>query len=188
MSMRGDTELVLRLAFHRTPQAQWKELGQTILSLDGIHGEVTAVKPADPLATHDPFELDIEFAQPNFLNWSAKRETTPLPLLAIGLPDPPADAAKPIELGSPLNVTVKLKLDLPPIFAAQPPVASSVVARLRRIQIQLSFRGSFADRRAFARFQDAQAACFAHGRLPRLFARRHRGSKSSARRNQHGLW
>ena len=49
-----------------------------------------------------------------------------MPLLAIGLPDPPADAAKPIELGSPLNVTVKLKLDLPPVFAAQPPVASSV--------------------------------------------------------------
>jgi len=78
------------------------------------------------MATHDPFELDIEFAQPNFLNWSARRETTPLPLLAIGLPDPRADAAKPIELGSPLNVTVKLKLDLPPVFAAQPPVASSV--------------------------------------------------------------
>ena len=41
-SMRGDTELVLRLAFHRTPQAQWNDLGQTILSLDGIRGEVTA--------------------------------------------------------------------------------------------------------------------------------------------------
>ena len=125
-TMRGDTELVLRLAFHRTPQAQWNELGQTILSLDGIRGEVTSVKPADPMATHAPFELDVEFAQPNFLNWSARRETTPLPLLAIGLPDPPADAAKPIELGSPLNVTVKLQLNLPPIFAAQPPVASSV--------------------------------------------------------------
>jgi tetratricopeptide (TPR) repeat protein/transglutaminase-like putative cysteine protease len=125
-AMRGDTELVLRLAFHRTPQAQWKELGQTILSLDGIHGEVTAVKPADPLAAHDPFVLDIEFAQPNFLDWSAARETTPVPLLAIGLPDPPANAAKPVELGSPLSVIVKLKLDFPPDLAAQPPVASSV--------------------------------------------------------------
>ncbi|MGA8011081.1 MAG: DUF3857 domain-containing protein [Candidatus Acidiferrales bacterium] len=126
-AMRGDTELVLRLAFHRTPQAEWKQLGQTILSLDGIRGEVTSVKPADPMATHDPFELDIEFALPNFLNWSARRETTTLPLLAIGLPDPPADATKTIELGSPLNVNVKLQLNLPPIFAAQPPVASSVV-------------------------------------------------------------
>jgi tetratricopeptide (TPR) repeat protein len=125
-AMRGDTELVLRLAFHRTPQAQWNDLGQTILSLDGIHGEVTDVKPGDPMATHDPFEFDIDFTESNFLDWSSKRANTPLPLLAIGLPDPPEDAARPIELGSPLNVTVKLKLGLPPIYTAQPPASVSI--------------------------------------------------------------
>ena len=125
-AMRGDTELVLRLAFHRTPQAQWNDLGQTILSLDGIHGEVTDVKPGDPTSTHDPFQLDIDFTQSNFLDWSSKRANTPLPLLAIGLPDPPENAAKPIELGSPLDVTVKLKLGLPPIYTAQPPASVSI--------------------------------------------------------------
>jgi tetratricopeptide (TPR) repeat protein len=125
-ALRGDTELVLRLAFHKTPQAQWNQLGQTILSLDGIRGEVTAVNPSDPMATHDPFKLDISFSQSYFLDWSSKRATTPLPLLAIGLPDAPKDAAKPIELGSPLSVDVKLKLSLPPAYAAQPPVAASI--------------------------------------------------------------
>jgi tetratricopeptide (TPR) repeat protein len=125
-AMRGDTELVLRLAFHRTPQAQWNDLGQTILSLDGIHGEVTGVKPGDPKSTHDPFELDINFTQSNFLDWSSKRANTPLPLLAIGLPDPPENVAKPIVLGSPLDVTVKLKLGLPPIYTAQPPASVSI--------------------------------------------------------------
>jgi tetratricopeptide (TPR) repeat protein len=125
-AMRGDTELVLRLAFQRTPQAQWNDLGQTILSLDGIHGEVTSVKPGDPNSTHDPFELDINFTQPNFLDWSSKRANTPLPLLAIGLPDPPEDVAKPIQLGSRLDVTVKLKLGLPPIYTAQPPASVSI--------------------------------------------------------------
>jgi tetratricopeptide (TPR) repeat protein len=125
-AMRGDTELVLRLAFHRTPQAQWNDLGQTILSLDGIHGDVTGVKPGDPMATHNPFELDIDFAQSNFLDWSSKRANTPLPLLAIGMPDSPEDAAKPIELGSPLEVTVKLKLSLPSVYLAQPPASVSI--------------------------------------------------------------
>lgn len=125
-SLRGDTELVLRLAFHRTPEAQWKDLGQTILTLDGIHGEVTAVKPTDPASTQNPFELDVDFTQSNFLDWSSKRARTPLPLLAIGLPDPPSNPARPIELGSPLEVTVRLKLSLPPGFTAQPPVAVSV--------------------------------------------------------------
>jgi tetratricopeptide (TPR) repeat protein len=125
-ALRGDTELVLRLAFHKTPQAQWNQLGQTILSLDGIRGEVTAVNPSDPMATHDPFKLDINFTQSYFLDWSSKRAATQLPLLAIGLPDPPKDAAKLIELGSPLSVDVKLNLSLPPAYTAQPPVAASI--------------------------------------------------------------
>jgi tetratricopeptide (TPR) repeat protein len=125
-AMRGDAELVLRLAFHRTPQPQWNDLGQTILSLDGIRGEVTGVKAGDPMATRDPFELDIDFTQSNFLNWSSKRANTPLPLLVIGLPDPPEDTAKPIELGSPLDVTVKLKLTLPSTYAALPPASVSI--------------------------------------------------------------
>ncbi len=125
-SMRGDTELVLRLAFHRTPQAQWNALAQTILSLDGLQGEVTAVEAGDPTATHDPFEMDIDFKQSNFVGWSSKRESVPLPLLAIGLPDPPVDSAKPVEIGSPLDVDVKLKLDFPASFNAQPPVSSSI--------------------------------------------------------------
>jgi tetratricopeptide (TPR) repeat protein len=124
--MRGDTELVLRLAFHRTPEAQWHDLAQTILSLDGIHGEVTGVKPGDPTASREPFELQIDFQQANFLDWAARRAAAPLPLLAIGLPDPPADAAKPIEIGSPLHVDVELTLALPANFTAQPPVGSSV--------------------------------------------------------------
>lgn len=125
-SMRGDTDLVLRLAFHRTPQPQWTQLAQTILTLDGLRGEVTSVKPGDPTATRDPFELDIDFKQPAFLDWMSKRQSGPLPLLVIDLPDPPADAAKPVEIGSPLSVDVTLKLELPPSFAAQPPVSSSV--------------------------------------------------------------
>src|ERR1700675_565191 len=42
--LRGDNEFALRVVFRRTPQNQWKELGQTIAQLDGLRGEVTAVK------------------------------------------------------------------------------------------------------------------------------------------------
>jgi tetratricopeptide (TPR) repeat protein len=124
--VRGDTELVLRSAFHRAAQTQWKEIGQTILSLDGIHGEVTAARPNDPTATHDPFELDIDFTEANFIDWSSQRTRTTLPLLAIGMPDPPGDQSKPIELGSPLRVTVRLELHLPPSLAAEPPVGVAI--------------------------------------------------------------
>jgi tetratricopeptide (TPR) repeat protein len=140
-ALRGDTELVLRLAFHKTPPAQWKELGQTILSLDGIRGDVTEVNPSDPLATHDPFQLEISFTQSGFLDWSSKRASTPLPLLAIGLPDSPKDAAKPINLGSPLSVDVKLKLGLPPAYSAQPPVAAAIARDYAEFKSRYSFAG-----------------------------------------------
>jgi Flp pilus assembly protein TadD/transglutaminase-like putative cysteine protease len=125
-SLRGDTELVLRLAFRGTPRTQWKDLGQTILTLDGIHGEVTAVKPGDPLDTYRPFEIDMEFTQSNFLDWSSKKARVAVPLARMGLPDAPESSAEPIALGSPLDVSAQVKLTLPANFTAQPPVAIAV--------------------------------------------------------------
>jgi Flp pilus assembly protein TadD len=120
--VRGDNELALRIAFRRTPQTQWKELGQTVATLDGLHGEVTAVKPSDPSETSKPFELDLDLAQPNYLDWSSKKTRVALPLAAIGVPAVPADNSAPIHLGSPLDVTVHLKLTVPDNYVAQPPV------------------------------------------------------------------
>jgi tetratricopeptide (TPR) repeat protein len=125
-SLRGDTEFVLRRAFHTTPPDQWKQLGQTILSLDGVHGDVTSVEPGDPADTRGPFEIKIAFSQVGFLDWSAARTRIALPMLAPGMPDVPAKNAQPIDLGSPLDITSQLKLALPNRFTAQTPVASSI--------------------------------------------------------------
>jgi tetratricopeptide (TPR) repeat protein/transglutaminase-like putative cysteine protease len=140
-TLRGDTELLLRRAFRSTSQAQWLQLGQTIFAFDGLHGDVTAVKPSDPAATHDPFELVMEFTQSNFLDWSSKKSKTPLPLLTIGLPDPPENASAPIELGSPLAVSVGLKLDFPAGFLAQAPIAVSVSRDYAEFKSSYHFAG-----------------------------------------------
>jgi tetratricopeptide (TPR) repeat protein len=125
--LRGDNEYVLRLAFHRTPENQWKELAQTVLALDGVHGEIASATPSDPTSTDDPFVLRIEYSQPGFLDWSSSQQKIPIPLLAIGMPDPPKskDAAG-IELGTPLLVTAQLKLIFSGNFTARPPVAVAV--------------------------------------------------------------
>jgi Flp pilus assembly protein TadD/transglutaminase-like putative cysteine protease len=124
--LRGDNEYALRVAFRRTPETQWKELGQTIAALDGIKGEITNVKPSDPSDTKKPFELDLDFAQANYLDWSSKKSKVGVPLLAIGLPDANEDSTDPIHLGSPLDVTMDLKMTLPENFSARAPVAVSV--------------------------------------------------------------
>lgn len=140
-ALRGDEELVLRMAFRRTPEPQWKQLGQTILSLDGIRGEVTSVKPDDPTATQDPFAIDLDFTQSNYLDWSSKKVRASLPLVVIGLPDAGEDSTAPIKLGSPLQVSVRLKLELPEALVAQPPIAVSVARDYAEFKSSYQFAG-----------------------------------------------
>jgi Flp pilus assembly protein TadD len=125
-TMRGDTEFILRTAFHKTPQTQWNQIGQTILTLDGLQGEVNAVTPSDPSDTDKPFVLDLDFSQTNFLDWSVKKTKVAVPLLSIGLPKASDDNKWPIELGSPLDVRTHLTLTLPAHFTAQTPVAIAI--------------------------------------------------------------
>ena len=157
-SLRGDTELVLAPRFRSTPQAQWKQLGQTILTLDGLHGEVTSVKPSDPAATHDPFELDMDFTQSNFLDWSSKKSKAPLPLLAIGLPDPPENSDATDRARQPARRDRAAEARLPPEFTAQPPIAVSVARDYAEFKSSYQFRGPHGHRRTLARFQDARTA------------------------------
>jgi tetratricopeptide (TPR) repeat protein len=124
--LRGDNEFALRVAFRRTPQTRWKELGQAIATMDGLHGDVTFVKPSDPSDTQNPFELDLDFAQTNFLDWSSKKAKVTLPLVIIGVPEVPEDNIDPIQIGSPLDVTVRLKLTFPANFNAHAPVGIAV--------------------------------------------------------------
>jgi tetratricopeptide (TPR) repeat protein/transglutaminase-like putative cysteine protease len=125
-SLRGDTEFLLRTAFRRAPGAEWNQLAQTILTLDGLRGEVARVTTSDPLDTEKPFELSIQFSQPNVLDWPNKKTRIALPLLTIATPDPPTKSTQPVKLGSPLAVTTRLRLTFPLDFTVQTPVGVAV--------------------------------------------------------------
>ncbi|MDE3168624.1 MAG: tetratricopeptide repeat protein, partial [Acidobacteriota bacterium] len=140
-SLLGDTELALRLAFQNTPQSQWNQLGRTVLAFDGIRGEVSSVKPDNLADFEKPFEFDIDFTEPGFFDWSAKSTTAAMPLLAIGLPNPPREQGRPVDLGSPLTVDVKLRLELPRDYAARPPAGTSIAREFAEFQSSYGFAG-----------------------------------------------
>lgn len=124
-TLRGDGELPLRMAFRRTPQGRWKEVGQMVAYSDGLGGQVTDVTPSDPADTAAPFRLEYRISIPNFLDWSSKESQLRIPLPNIGMPsgDPELEADDdPIELGSPTDVHTRLKLTLPAQYAARAPV------------------------------------------------------------------
>jgi hypothetical protein len=129
-TMRGENELLLRVAFHQSPKEKWKDLAQLLSISDGFRGQVTSVTASDPYATKEPFTVDYEIVQPKFVDWSKKPVRIPALLPQLGLPDPPAKpasgAASSTELGTPLEVETRMTLRLPPGTATTAPTGTSV--------------------------------------------------------------
>ena len=130
-TMRGQNELLLRVAFHQSPNEKWNEVGQLLALSDGFRGKITNVTASDPYATKEPFTVEYEITQPKFVDWSKKPVRIPALLPQLGLPDPPSNAASraassTIDLGTPLDVETHLTLRLPPGTAARTPAGTSV--------------------------------------------------------------
>jgi hypothetical protein len=130
-TMRGDNELLLRVAFHQTPKDKWKDVANLLAISDGFRGQVASVNVSDPMATKGPFTVEYELSQPKFVDWSKKPVRIPALLPQIGLPEPPLKSAAEgqapnIELGTPLDVETHLTLHLPPGTKVQTPAGTSV--------------------------------------------------------------
>jgi len=145
-TLRGDNELLLRVAFHQSPKDKWKDLAQLLSLSDGFRGQVTSVNASDPYATREPFTVDYEIAQPKFVDWSKKPVRIPALLPQLGLPDPPAKpaagaASSPIELGTPLEVETQMTLHLPLGTTSRIPTGTSVQRDYATFASQYSAKG-----------------------------------------------
>jgi len=125
--VRGENELLLRVAFHQAPKEKWKDVAGLLSLSDGFRGQVTKVEASDPAETKDPFAVEYELSQLNFVDWKKAPVRIPALLPQIGLPDPPpAGATAPIELGTPLDVQTSMTLHVPAGTEIQTPVATAV--------------------------------------------------------------
>jgi len=145
-SIRGDNELLLRLAFHQSPKEKWKDLAQLLSISDGFRGQVTSVNASDPYATKEPFTVEYEITQPKLVDWSKKPVRIPALLPQLGLPDPPAKpvaggATSPIELGTPLEVETHMTLHLPPGIMVTAPTGTSIQRDYATFASQYSAEG-----------------------------------------------
>jgi Domain of Unknown Function with PDB structure (DUF3857) len=134
-AIRGDNELILRLAFHQTKKDKWKDVAQVLAISDGFRGDVKNVTASDPYATKEPFSIDYEISQPKFVDWLKRPTRIPALLPAPGLPDatpgswPDSISTSPeksIDLGTPLEVELEATVQLPEGTAAQVPTGTSV--------------------------------------------------------------
>ena len=129
--MRGDNELLLRVAFHQTPKENWKNVAQLLALSDGFRGQISNVTATDPYDTSTPFTVVFEIAQPKFVDWSKKTVRIPALLPVLGLPDPASKVSSgspgaPIELGTPLDVKVSTVVHLSDGTVAHTPTGTSL--------------------------------------------------------------
>jgi hypothetical protein len=144
-SMTGDNALALRVGFRRTPQTNWKQIGQLLSARDGFRGEVAEVKSSDPSETHKPFEVDYEITQANFVDWSRKMLQLRMPLPSLGIPEveeSPESASKPLKLGSPLEVRVRATIEIPAGHAPRAPVPVSMSRDFASYRSNYSVKGN----------------------------------------------
>jgi Domain of Unknown Function with PDB structure (DUF3857) len=164
-AMRGQNELLLRVAFHQTPKEKWKDVAQLLALSDGFRGQVTSVTASDPYATREPFTVEYEVTQPKFVDWSKKPVRIPAVLPLVGLPDPPAKsapgaAASPIDLGTPLDIQTRVTLHLPSGTTATAPTATSVQRDYASFSSSYSAQGAtiFASRHLHFLLREVPAA------------------------------
>lgn len=145
-SMRGDNELLLRVAFHQSPREKWKDVAQLLALSDGFRGKIMNVSASDPYATKEPFTVEYEITQPKFVDWSKKPVRIPALLPQLGLPPPgktgPGTATSAIDLGTPLDVETRLTLHLPAGTAARTPTGTSVERDYATFASKYSVSGS----------------------------------------------
>jgi hypothetical protein len=130
-TMRGDNELLLRMAFHQSPRDKWKEVAQLMSLSDGFRGKILSTSASDPYATKNAFTVEYEISQPKFVDWSKKPVRIPAPLPVLAVPDLPgktesADKTAAIDLGTPLDVETRVTLHLPTGTSVELPTGTIV--------------------------------------------------------------
>jgi tetratricopeptide (TPR) repeat protein len=129
LTLRGDSEMFFRVMFRRTPRSDWKQLGSYLSMINGTRGEVSELRPTEPTATEEPFELEYELSSNDFLDWSSKKLKLSLPLPSVNLLNAGVDKqaeSKPLQLGPPIDITYRLKLSFPAKYQIRVPLPLKV--------------------------------------------------------------
>ena len=130
-SMRGDNELLLRVAFHQSPRDKWKEVAQLLALSDGFRGKIYLPSASEPVSTETTLHRRIR-NHPTQVRRLVE-ETSPHPCAASSTRRSRTTrkrntdaAASPIDLGTPLEVDTRVVLHLPPGTSAEVPTGTVV--------------------------------------------------------------
>jgi len=125
---RGDGEVLLRTAFRRVPQAQWKDLVQNISYGAGFGGTVSEIVAGSPEATDSPFRLSYSYNRKDYSDWENRRISPPFPALRLpALKDDQTKFSQPLWWGAPGEVAYVAEIEMPKGYSPELPAAVDAV-------------------------------------------------------------
>lgn len=163
-TIRGENEILLRAAFRRVPQTQWKDLVQQISYALGYSGTVSDASASTPEALNEPFHFSYSYNRKNYPDWGNHQFTVPgLPFTMPAVRD---DANYPVWLGSPLEIVSDSKVQLPVGYTPELPL--DVNLNYDFADYHASYSGGngllVAKRRLLIKLHEVPVAEFAHYR------------------------
>jgi tetratricopeptide (TPR) repeat protein len=145
ITLRGDTELYMRILFRRVPSAKWSEFVKQMNSMSGLTGEVSNLKVGDPAATKEAFQVQYEVTAANFLDWTKKKSELILPLSQINLPDADEDSSSstdPLQIGGPMSYRYTARLEFPTKYVERPPLPFTMQRDYGKYEASYKVEGS----------------------------------------------
>jgi transglutaminase-like putative cysteine protease len=122
-SYRGDTEVLLRLAFRQVAESKWNELVQQFSYRLNFGGDVSNVKTTPPQDLDKPFELSYDYERKNYSDWENRQINPPLPPMGLEIPSGTSEKklVEPMLLGAVGRVVYHARIELPAGYEATAP-------------------------------------------------------------------
>ncbi len=128
-SYRGDTEVLLREAFRRISQSQYKEMVQRFSYGLNFGGDVSNVIVSPPDDLDKPFEISYDYVRKNYGDWEHHQITPPLPPMGVEVTKDSREKKpeEPYLLGSHGKLIYRSRMELPPGYSMTAPANLNLV-------------------------------------------------------------
>jgi len=142
MTVRGDLEVLLRLAYRQAGEPQWNEVTQKLAGSLGFGGTVSNATVDPPEATESGFHIRYQYTRKEFGDWANRRIPAALP--PVLLPEAPGENEKnpePLDLEGPVEFTLRSDVKLPAGMTPQLPHQRSNSQDFADYSTKASFAG-----------------------------------------------